>query len=846
MNTSIYVNEIRIPSSAIAQIEIMQCSTSGLSSRHKNEILRSLSQQGWISIYEGDVLFIIPKQPSETLQEENEVKKLLLSLNVQRALLLNIKVLKVQQTPQRVLERITFAIFSHQARKNGFFSLYGRTLFKPTDAPEKLSHRSIETTLVVSDGFVKIYLTPSYIALTNIEETYREKLPDLELVSLCKFRAVSICRLASEDGSCPYITPGSLGYFDTFVPMDSLTDSEKMTLRSRFGDCPKIGTVNKVVLVKATRKAKKFSSYPPYTVFSGISKEDLHAKPNLLRQYRDATLMKSAKRWNETVKWIKDIFAIKEDPFPTQLEMEISGLKIPVQFIFLNEIKLSFEKNSGYRAIVFPDQKVVNNESDPIQKSYGGGWLFSTQGAYDRESINRPFDTIRPYLVVPNIRGVADLSRKLIEILSDGEYKVRTPQGDQPFLGLNRAENKAKYNVKFVNPWKEEEGLYLLPDAEDITYKNCVQEIKRDWNSSAQKDLNRLVIIITPTSKIEDNELYYKLKKILLEEGIPSQFVSISTLEKLGDPKIAFGPTLHSLWLNIYAKMGGKPWKLASQMENVHCFIGVGFGINTDNERGQHIFAGVAHVFDKFGSWIDITSGSQSISKEEHENFFEPQKYLEGSSSFKISKTLTQEIIYNALRLYQQQQTKTGEAARNIVLHKLGPVYECEVIGFLEGIRQLLGSMESCRLGIVQIEQDHQMKLYGPASHNAQSDRTVSRGLGAFMGANKIALASTGSVSRGAKGEIYFGIGTPQPLLITSVLPSQVLLKQYGLAPENFFDIEAVTKHIMALTQLHWGSTRDNIRLPITAMYAQKVADLISKTGASVNTWESYHRPWFL
>jgi hypothetical protein len=50
----------------------------------------------------------------------------------------------------------------------------------------------------------------------------------------------------------------------------------------------------------------------------------------------------------------------------------------------------------------------------------------------------------------------------------------------------------------------------------------------------------------------------------------------------------------------------------------------------------------------------------------------------------------------------------------------------------------------------------------------------------------------------------------------------------------------------MALTQLHWGSTRDNIRLPITGMYAQKVADLISKTDALVETWESYHRPWFL
>jgi|GEM_PF-1823459 len=846
MNTSLFVNEIRIPLDIISQIDILQCSTSSLSSRHKKAIERSLIGQGWISIFEGDVLFSIPKVPSNLLSEMDELKSVLDSLNVLKALSLNMKTLKLKQVPQRVLERITFAILSYQAKKNGLFSLYGRTFFKPNNIPEKLSHRSVETTLVVENRFVKIYLTPSYIALTNIEETYREKLPELELIGLCKFRVKSICKLAYEDGSCPFITPSTLGYYDKSLPFDSLDDSEKLIIKKYYDGCPKIEGTNKVILVKATKKAKKYSIYPPYVVFAGISKEDLHSNPNLLHQYRNATLMQSSKRWLETIKWIKNIFSLKEDELPTTINIKIGELTIPVQIILLNEIKLSLNQGLGYKTIVFPDQKVVNNHNDPVAKSYGGGWLFSTQGAYDRESINRPFDSIKPYLVVPNILGIPDLSRKLMEIFSDGEYKARTQQGDQDFYGLNRSVSKSKYNVNFVNPWTEEDGLYLLPDAEDVTYKNCIQDIKRDWNSSAQKDMNRLAIIITPTSKLEENDLYYKLKKVLLEEGISSQFISISTLKKLGDPNNAFGPTLNSLWLNMYAKMGGKPWRLASQMENVHCFIGVGFGLNKDNEHGKHIFAGVAHVFDKFGSWIDIASGSQTISDEDRENFYEPQRYLEGTSSFKISMNLTQEIVYNALSLYQQQQTKTSETALNIVLHKLGPVYECETIGFIEGIRQLLGTMENCRLGIIQIEQEHQIKLYGPESKNTNIDRTVSRGLGMMMGINKIALASTGCVNRGSKGLYYLGIGTPQPLLITSVLPSKLLMQQYGLTAEQFYGVESAARHIMALTQLHWGSTKDNIRLPITGMYAQKVADLISKTGASVDTWESYHRPWFL
>lgn len=846
MNTSLFINEIRIPLNAISQIEVLSCSTSSLSSRHRISIEQSLSHRGWISIFEGDVLFSIPKMSTDVNNEANEIKEVLHSLDVQNASSLNVKVLRLRQAPQRVLERIAFAILSHQAKKNGIFSISGRTFFKPNNAPQKLSHRSLETTLVVDNGFLKIYLTPSYIALTNIDETYREKLPDLELINLCKYRVKTSCELALGDGSCPFVTPSTLGYFDKSVTIDSLDDSEKLVFKNRYNGCPKIENTNKVILAKATRKAKKYSVYPPYMVFAGISKEDLHSKPDVLRNYRDATLMQSAKRWQETIRWIQDIFSIKDTNLPATTNIELGELKIPVQFILLSEIKFQLNQTSGYKTIIFPELKVINEQNNPIPKAYGGGWLFSTQGAFDRESIDRPFDSIKPYLVVPDISDIPDLSRKLMNILSDGEYKMRTQQGDQEFFGINSSISKPKYHVDFKNPWKEEDGIYLLSDAEEVTYKNCIQDIKRDWNSSSQKDTNRIAIIITPTSKLEENDLYYKLKKVLFEEGIPSQFVSINTLKKLSDPKNPFGPTLHSLWLNIYAKMGGKPWRLATQMENVHCFIGIGFGLNTESERGKHIFAGFAHVFDRFGSWVDIASGSQTISEEEHENFYEPQKYLQGTSSFKISKNLTQEIIYNALRLYQQQQTKTGETAHNIVLHKLGPVYECEVIGFLEGVRQLLGTMENCRLGIVQIEQDHQIKLYGSETGTSKTNRTVSRGLGVLMGSNTIALASTGCVSRGSKGMSYFGIGTPQPLLITSIMPPSNLLQKYGLTTNNFYNTESLTRHIMALTQLHWGSTRDNIRLPITGMYAQKVADLISKTGANVDTWESYHRPWFL
>jgi argonaute-like protein implicated in RNA metabolism and viral defense len=112
-----------------------------------------------------------------------------------------------------------------------------------------------------------------------------------------------------------------------------------------------------------------------------------------------------------------------------------------------------------------------------------------------------------------------------------------------------------------------------------------------------------------------------------------------------------------------------------------------------------------------------------------------------------------------------------------------------------------------------------------------------------------MAMATTGRVYRSTSQGIqdyYPGIGTPQPLLLTSQVPSVDLLQRYSCSERQFYGIEMLARHVMALTQLHWGSIKDNIRLPITTLYAHKVADLISKTGAAVDTWSSYHRPWFL
>ena len=452
-----------------------------------------------------------------------------------------------------------------------------------------------------------------------------------------------------------------------------------------------------------------------------------------------------------------------------------------------------------------------------------------------------------PYLIAPSDEQILNPTRQLITWLSDGKYQSRT-FGDQDFFGINLRESKGKYNTSFVNVFSEEENLFLVNQSMS-QYQSAIEDIRRDWNIKSKKDPNKHVIVIIPGDReSDDNPYYFELKKVLVEEGIPSTFITFETLRKLQDPNIAFGPILQSIWLNIYAKMGGKPWRLANKLGNVHCFIGIGFGINPTASE-NHIFAGIAHLFDNYGSWIDIASDSANLSKSDVDSFEGTEKFTQGSASYKISQSVTQTIVNNALKLYQKKQTKTHENATNIILHKLGQIYECEVIGFLEGIRQVLGSLGNCNLGLLQIEQDHHIRLYGSYADTRKENYTIYRGTSLQLNRTKLLLATTGrSYRQTARGLFtnYPGIGTPQSLLLTSIEPSQQLLQKYGVNANQFFDILELSRHTMALTQLHWGSLKDNVRLPITALYAHKVADLISKTDAHINSWLGYYRPWFL
>ena len=310
MQGTISVNEVRIQMNTVKNLSVFKCSLSGISTRHKNQIEFILrNEHNRVSIFEGEVIFALPVD-QQNLERDKQALFSFLAKQQKDLNLKQISLVPLREVPERVIERLTFAMISYQAMKQGIFTIYGHTFFKPTLMADRLAHKAVEVTTCIEDGFLKFYLDPTYIALTCITDTVRENRDNLELVGLCSYRNKNLCSLVRPDGSCNCLIPGKLGYYVQEKDIKEVEDDSKDYLVKRFNSCPRFSEHTRFIQVKASKRSTKYSLFPSYVVFSRLSRMDLSAKPDVRSSYRKATLMDSYERLNLTNDWIRQIFLI--------------------------------------------------------------------------------------------------------------------------------------------------------------------------------------------------------------------------------------------------------------------------------------------------------------------------------------------------------------------------------------------------------------------------------------------------------------------------------------------------------------------------------------------------------
>jgi hypothetical protein len=190
-----------------------------------------------------------------------------------------------------------------------------------------------------------------------------------------------------------------------------------------------------------------------------------------------------------------------------------------------------------------------------------------------------------------------DHANKLYQYLKNG---LRQFPGLMSYVGIPVALADKSEQLKYSNPENLSEEL-----KNHIADKLTEKEYK-----------NKLAIVIGPFKKYEsdeeERELYYQVKKQLLEKGIPSQFVSPQTLLSQ-----SFHFALPNIAIAILAKLGGIPWKLDSKKTNE---LVVGFN---SRKLADTLYIGNAVFFDNEGK----LGGVNGFHAENHEGIVEGLQY---------------------------------------------------------------------------------------------------------------------------------------------------------------------------------------------------------------------------
>ena len=719
--------------------------------------------------------------------------------------------------PPEIARRFIFALVQNTAAGKDLFRGDGWQLFS-LKTKFKYAHYAVNIDIREAEQHYSIYLNPTFLTLLPVTEFPRDHL----------FKNRALMKIIKPDdkdrirqwGHSTY--PTRVGLFVEFESEDE--NSNSLSLKS-----------DDSVYVKRTLKTQDLIKYPAFALRMIATKNEID-NLELTKQNRRAIQPLSQNRLKETKQWATRLFP--------ENTLDINDRRIQIENkIGLEESASRYNRNKSLgKNIWYPNTALLFDPSG-TKTDYSQLKGLRTHHPFDQDSDSRDFDKVQPFLIVPGDFELLQLSNQLFEFLESGYIKRKeTTFGDDDFEGFDEI-----FKAPLIPP--SDKDIIQISECNLQEYTTAVQSTLVQWAGSENKNPNRIAIVVIPdqygdlASDDSYEDPYIPLKKLFIEEGLPSQMIEMGHLRCLQDSSFAYGHLLWNLALNLYVKLGGKPWALAQQINDVHSLVGLGFGRATSQEKSP-IHVGVANVFDKNGQWVSFTSEDKALTEEEELSFENKEYFVAGTSSFKLRQELTYEIINNSLNLYTV--SSKNRVATKVILHKNGMVYEPEALGFLQALSAsvLDGSeqLADAKFGLVSILKNHELRMYGP-DHSDMSWRmqnTITRGSTHILSENSALIATTG------KNAFYYpGIGTPKPVLIERFIPSTETLEATGFNLRQMYSIEEICEQILALTQIHWGSTR-NIRLPITSEYAQRIARFVARSQVRADMLLKLKKLWWL
>ena len=418
-----------------------------------------------------------------------------------------------------------------------------------------------------------------------------------------------------------------------------------------------------------------------------------------------------------------------------------------------------------------PEPKVMFRESHSSPDVRSG---ITEYGAYDT-------DENRIEIIPVCLRSMTSNMKELIKRLQFGKFRYRGAQHT--------------FTTKFSYP--SIVGVDHVKDTEAEI--NRLLEEHPDWEGNTR--LDRIFLVHVPEhnyARDDHTSPYYRVKRLLLEKGVPCQMVNTPTLQNADWKDL-------NLALNIVAKCGVRPWVLPDAIPDADFFIGLSY---TQSRDGQRIM-GFANVFNSYGKW-EFYSGNTSYFDFEKRTSHLAQLVEETLSKLKTQLPPTPQISFHySAKLSGSDRNAIVKAARRVIP---------------EGT-----------FSFVCVNTHHNVRFY---DNRPETDGSLRRGSYVEVAENKIYLSTTGY------NTFRQALGTPRPLEISK------WVERPDGATEARPDLRVLAVQILNLTKLNWASTDSFCGAPVTLKYAGDIAYL---TAAFLRQSEPFKlhpvlekTPWFI
>jgi predicted HTH transcriptional regulator len=373
------------------------------------------------------------------------------------------------------------------------------------------------------------------------------------------------------------------------------------------------------------------------------------------------------------------------------------------------------------------------------------------------------------------------LMASLIERLKVGKYKYR---------GAERTFS-ARFTYRSV----------VTSTSDGVLWEEAQRLLTEHPEWCGDKTLDRIFLVCTPEASYsldDEKSPYYRIKRLLLENGIPCQMVDRPTLANPDYKDL-------NLALNIIAKCGITPWVLPDAIPDADFFIGLSYTQHRD--RIVDRLMGYANVFNQYGRWMFYSGNTEAFPYEERVSRFES-------------------LVEETLKKLTLSETPS------IYFHYSARFSRDDIAAILRAARRV---RPNGTYSFVWINTSHQVRFY---DRTPEGDGSMRRGTFVVGGPRQIYLSTTGD------NPYRKSMGTPQ------VLELNIRMERGDGLMASSPDLKALAVQVLCLTKLNWASTDSLTGEPITTKYAGDIAYL---TAAFLRQRDEFklhpvleRTPWFL